>query len=253
VSAPGTVVLVGAGPGAADLLTVRAARALAAADIVFYDALVLEELLALAPRAMACFVGKRAGRPSMSQDTITRLLIRAARRGQRVVRLKAGDPFVFGRGGEEALALARAGIRYEVIPGVSAALAAPASAGIPVTHRGLASGMVMLTGEPEDTWRRVIADLTPRCVTVVMLMGLRKRGALAAAMLARGWAPETPAAIVFSATSSAEARLFTTLAELATVQFPTGTVGAPGVLVVGDVVTVAHQLEALAAELEGVA
>jgi siroheme synthase len=189
----------------------------------------------------------------MSQDTITRLLIRAARRGQRVVRLKAGDPFVFGRGGEEALALARAGIRYEVIPGVSAALAAPASAGIPVTHRGLASGMVMLTGEPEDTWRRVIADLTPRCVTVVMLMGLRKRGALAAAMLARGWAPETPAAIVFSATSSAEARLFTTLAELATVQFPTGTVGAPGVLVVGDVVTVAHQLEALAAELEGVA
>ena len=253
MSPPGTVMLVGAGPGAADLLTVRAARALASADVVFYDALVCEELLTLAPNATTIFVGKRAGRPSMSQETITRLLIRAARRGQRVVRLKSGDPFVFGRGGEEALACARAGIRYEVVPGVSSALAAPAAAGIPVTHRGLASGMVLLTGEPEDTWRQVITDLTPRTVTVVMLMGLRKRAALADAMLARGWDPATPVAVVFAATSSAEARVFTTLGELGTVAFPTGTVGAPGVLVVGEVVTVAHQLEALAAELEGVA
>jgi uroporphyrin-III C-methyltransferase/precorrin-2 dehydrogenase/sirohydrochlorin ferrochelatase len=249
----GTVLLVGAGPGAADLLTVRAARALASADIIFYDALVCEELLALAPDAERFFVGKRAGRPSMSQETIIRLLIKAARRGQRVVRLKSGDPFVFGRGGEEALALAHAGIRYEVVPGVSSAIAAPSAAGIPVTHRGLASGMVLLTGEPEDTWRQVIADLTPRSLTVVMLMGLRKRYALVEAMIARGWAPETPAAIVFSATSADEARVFTTLGELATVQLATSTIGAPGVLVIGDVVSVAHQLGTLAADLEGVA
>ncbi len=245
---PGKVVLVGAGPGAADLLTLRAARALAAADIVFYDALVCEELLALAPRAAACYVGKRAGRPSMSQDTIIRLLIRAARRGQSVVRLKAGDPFVFGRGGEEVLALARAGIRSEVIPGVSSALAAPAAAGIPVTHRGLASGMLLLTGEPEDTWRQVLGELTPGSLTVVMLMGLRKRPALAALLLARGWAGTTPAAIVLAATSSAQVRVLTTLAELATTEIPAEATGAPGVIVIGDVVTVAHELDALAAE-----
>ncbi|MDX2091470.1 MAG: uroporphyrinogen-III C-methyltransferase [Kofleriaceae bacterium] len=253
MSTAGTVVLVGAGPGAADLLTVRAARALASADIIFYDALVCEELLALAPNAATCFVGKRAGRPSMSQETIIRLLIRAARRGQRVVRLKSGDPFVFGRGGEEALALARAGIRYEVVPGVSSAIAAPAAAGIPVTHRGVASGMLVLTGEPEDTWRQVIKDLTPRTLTIVMLMGLRKRAPLAEEMIARGWEPSTPAAIVFSATSAAEARVFTTLGELPSIAFPSGTEGAPGVIVIGDVVTVAHQLEAIASELEGVA
>ncbi len=242
---PGKVVLVGAGPGAADLLTLRAARALAAADIVFYDALVCEELLALAPRAAACYVGKRAGRPSMSQDTIIRLLVRAARRGQSVVRLKAGDPFVFGRGGEEVLALARAGITSEVIPGVSSALAAPAAAGIPVTHRGLASGMLLLTGEPEDTWRQVLGELTPGSLTVVMLMGLRKRPALAARLLARGWAGTTPAAIVLAATSSAQVRVLTTLAELATTEIPAEAAGAPGVIVIGDVVTIAHELDAL--------
>jgi uroporphyrin-III C-methyltransferase / precorrin-2 dehydrogenase / sirohydrochlorin ferrochelatase len=200
-----------------------------------------------------CFVGKRAARPSMSQDTIIRLLIRAARRGQRVVRLKCGDPFVFGRGGEEALALARAGIPYEIIPGVSSAIAAPGAAGIPVTHRGLASGMVLLTGEPEDTWRTVIADLTPRAVTVVMLMALRKRAEVAAAMLARGWPAATPIAIVFSATTPNEARVLATLAELGTVDLPPGTTGAPGVLVIGDVVSVAHELESVVTEFEGVA
>jgi len=243
---PGKVVLVGAGPGAADLLTLRAARALAAADIVFYDALVCEQLLALAPRAAACYVGKRAGRPSMSQETIIRLLIRAARRGQNVVRLKAGDPFVFGRGGEEILALARAGITSEVVPGVSSALAAPAAAGIPVTHRGLASGMLLLTGEPEDTWRQVLGELTPGCLTVVMLMGLRKRPALAAHMLARGWPGATPAALVLAATSSTQVRVLTTLGALATADIPPAAAGAPGVIVIGDVVTVAHELDTLA-------
>ncbi len=137
----GHVSLVGAGPGDPDLLTVRAARALAAADLVLYDALVSAETLALAPRAQRFCVGKRAHRPSFRQETIHAVMIRAARRGKRVVRLKGGDPFVFGRGGEEALALRAAGVPFDVVPGISSAVAAPALSGIPVTHRGLASAL----------------------------------------------------------------------------------------------------------------
>ncbi len=130
----GHVSLVGAGPGDPELLTLRALRRLRAADLVLNDALVPAALVELAPQARRFFVGKRAGRHSIEQDTIHRLMIRAARRGDRVVRLKCGDPFVFGRGGEEALALAEAGIPFEIVPGLSSALAAPALAGIPVTH-----------------------------------------------------------------------------------------------------------------------
>ncbi|MCE9575415.1 MAG: uroporphyrinogen-III C-methyltransferase, partial [Deltaproteobacteria bacterium] len=131
---PGHVSLVGAGPGDPELLTLRALRRLREADLVLNDALVPTALVELAPQARRFFVGKRAGRHSIEQDTIHRLMIRAARRGDRVVRLKCGDPFVFGRGGEEALALADAGIPFEIVPGLSSALAAPALAGIPVTH-----------------------------------------------------------------------------------------------------------------------
>ena len=157
----GFVSLVGAGPGDPDLLTLRAARALAAADLVLYDALVARETLDLAPRAQRFSVGKRAGRASMDQETINRLLVRAARRGKRVVRLKGGDPFVFGRGGEEALALVAAGVPCEVVPGVSSAVAAPALAGIPVTHRGLASAFVVVSGHAESAWRPVLDGLAP--------------------------------------------------------------------------------------------
>ena len=132
----GFVSLVGAGPGDPDLLTQRAVRRLAEADLVLYDALVSPEVLPLASRAQCLSVGKRACRPSISQEAINRCLVRGARRGKRVVRLKCGDPFVFGRGGEEAIALAAAGVPFEIVPGVSSALAAPALAGIPVTHRG---------------------------------------------------------------------------------------------------------------------
>ncbi len=243
----GHVSLVGAGPGAIDLLTMRAVRALEKADVVFYDALVGEELLSLAPRARKWFVGKRAGRASIAQETITRLLVRAAGRGLRVVRLKAGDPFVFGRGGEEALELARAGVAFEVVPGVSSALAAPAAASIPVTHRGLSSGFVVLTGEPEATWRRVIADLSPGALTLVVLMGMRKRAELSEALLARGWRADQSAAIVLSATHPAEAHVRTTIARLAIEPLPEGLEHAPGVLVIGDVVRVADELESLRA------
>ena len=140
----GFVSLVGAGPGDPELLTMKAARRLAEADLVLYDALVASEALDLAPAAQRFCVGKRARRPSVAQEAIHRLMIRGASRGKRVVRLKCGDPFVLGRGGEEALALAAAGIPFEVIPGLTTAVTAPALSGIPVTHRGLASGFAVV-------------------------------------------------------------------------------------------------------------
>jgi uroporphyrin-III C-methyltransferase len=243
----GRVILLGAGPGAVDLLTLRGARALAEADLVLYDALVPAELLALAPRARKWFVGKRAGRPSIAQATIERLLVRAARRGHRVVRLKAGDPFVFGRGGEEALALAQAGVDCEVVPGVSSALAGPAAAGVPVTHRGLASGFVVVTAEPDAAWRRLVDELSPGSLTLVVLMGLRKRAAIASQLLARGWPGETPVMVSLAATQPGEARLRTTIAGLATDALPEGREGAPGVIVIGEVVRVADELDQLRA------
>ena len=141
VAVTGHVSLVGAGPGDPGLLTRTAIARLRAADLVLYDALIDDRILRYARRAQRFFVGKRAGRHAMTQAAIQALMIRAARRGRRVVRLKGGDPFVFGRGGEEALALQHAGVPYDVVPGISSAIAAPASAGIPVTHRGVAVGV----------------------------------------------------------------------------------------------------------------
>jgi uroporphyrin-III C-methyltransferase len=243
----GFVSLVGAGPGDPDLLTVRAARALAAADIVFYDALVARETLDLAPRAQRFGVGKRGGRPSMRQETINRLLVRSARRGKKVVRLKGGDPFVLGRGGEEALALAAAGIPFEIVPGVSSAVAAPTLSGIPVTHRGLASAFVVVSGHAEDAWGPVLTGLSPGALTVVVLMGLAARGPISHALLARGWAPSTPAAIVWGAGTSASARWIGTLADLGGAQAPLAARGAPGTIVVGAVVGLASVLGAVPA------
>ena len=157
----GQVCLVGAGPGSADLITVRGARRLAEADLVLYDALASEEMRVYAPAARWFFVGKRACRQSIEQDVLNRLLIKYARRGLKVVRLKCGDPFVFGRGGEEALALARAGVPFEIVPGVSTAVAAPELAGIPVTHRGLASSFLVVTGHHEATYAPILDGLPP--------------------------------------------------------------------------------------------
>ena len=172
----GFVSLVGAGPGDAELLTLKAARRLAAADLVLYDALVSRDALGLAPRAHCFLVGKRAGRPSVRQEAINRLMIRTASRGKRVVRLKCGDPFVLGRGGEEALALAAAGVPFEVIPGLTTAVAAPGLAGIPVTHRGLASGFVVVSGHARAAYRPIVEALAPNSLTLVVLMGLASRG-----------------------------------------------------------------------------
>jgi uroporphyrin-III C-methyltransferase/precorrin-2 dehydrogenase/sirohydrochlorin ferrochelatase len=232
---PGFVSLVGAGPGDPGLLTRRAAERLARADVVLYDALVDAEVLRLAPRAHCFHVGKRAGRPGISQRAIERLLVRAARRGKRVVRLKCGDPFVFGRGGEEALALAEAGIPFEVVPGVSSAIAAPALAGIPVTHRGLAGGFAVVSGHAEESYGPLLDGFSPERLTVVVLMGVSERGGIARRLLARGWSGATPAAIVLGAAS---ARSFTwtgTLAKLGEAWIPPDRTHLPGTLVVGAV------------------
>jgi uroporphyrin-III C-methyltransferase/precorrin-2 dehydrogenase/sirohydrochlorin ferrochelatase len=237
----GFVSLVGAGPGDPELLTGRALDRLARADLVLNDALVPETLVALAPRARRFYVGKRAGRHSIDQDGIHRLMIKAAKRGDRVVRLKCGDPFVFGRGGEEALALDAAGIPFEVVPGLSSAIAGPALAGIPVTHRGMASGFVCVSGHAESAYAPLLGALPPGAATVVVLMGLASRAAIASFLIARGWDPTTPAAIVLGASHSGAARWIGGLAELGAQEIESD---LPGLLVIGPVVSLAEVISA---------
>src|SRR5216110_4092041 len=161
-----SVALVGAGPGDPGLMTVRGLELLRHADVVVYDRLAHPRLLDEAPRARRIFAGKATDHHTLSQERINALLIVHARRGRRVVRLKGGDPFVFGRGGEEALALAQAGIPFEVVPGISAAIAAPALAGIPVTHRGLATGFVVVSGHAEEAYRPILESVAPGSATI---------------------------------------------------------------------------------------
>jgi len=238
----GLVSLVGAGPGDPELLTLRAAKRLAEADLVLYDALVQVATLDLAPRAQRFSVGKRAGRPSTRQEAIHALMIRAARRGRRVVRLKCGDPFVFGRGGEEALALLAAGIPFEVVPGLSSALAAPAALGVPLTHRGLASSFLVVSGHAEAAWRPVVDALPPGATTLVLLMGLGARSEIAGRLLELGWRRSTPAAISLAAATPAERSWFGELSDLAGAAPPLEVDGLPGVIVIGEVVGVAEAL-----------
>ena len=243
----GLVSLVGAGPGDPDLLTRRAAQRLAEADLVLYDALVDPAVLELAGQAQRFYVGKRAGRHHVTQEQIHRILVRAAQRGQRVVRLKGGDPFVFGRGGEEALALAEAGIPFEVVPGISSSVAAPALAGIPVTHRGMSTGFVVVSGHADEAWQPALDSLAPGAVTVVVLMGLAHRGAIAARLLGRGWSAQTPSAIVWAASRAEGSTWRGTLADLAAASPSTESADSPGTIVVGAVVSLAEALAPAAA------
>lgn len=225
------VALVGAGPGDPDLLTVRAARLLAAADVVVHDALVGEGVLGLVgPDAELIDVGKRPGRP-VPQELISALLVQLAAGGRRVVRLKGGDPYVFGRGGEEAQALAGAGVAFEVVPGISSAVAAPAAAGVPVTQRGVAAAFTVVTGhrragEPDVDWR----SLAKVGGTVVVLMGVAQRASIAAELLAGGLPADTPVAAVHRATTDAQVTVRGRLDELATMS-----VSSPAVIVIGAV------------------
>ena len=240
----GRVSLVGAGPGDPELWTVRAVQRLRDADLVLYDALVDAEALRQMTRAQCFCVGKRAGRASVRQDTINRLMVRAARQGKQVVRLKGGDPFVFGRGAEEALALAAAGITCEVVPGVTAAVAAPALAGIPVTHRGLASAFLVVAGHTGEPLVQTLAAVRPNSLTLVVMMGVAGRDALAAQLIELGWARDLPAAIVCGASTPMEWRWTGTLERIAAASPPAG---VAGVLIVGQVVQVRDALAASAA------
>jgi uroporphyrin-III C-methyltransferase/precorrin-2 dehydrogenase/sirohydrochlorin ferrochelatase len=237
----GFVSIVGAGPGDPDLLTVKAVRCLAQADLVLYDALVSGEVLRHATRAHCFFVGKRAGISSIRQEAINRILVSAAREGKRVVRLKSGDPFVFGRGGEEALALACADVPYEIVPGVSSAIAAPALAGIPVTHRGTSSAFAVVSGHDEAAWTPVVDVLPPESLTLVVLMGFGARAAIAGRLVRRGWPRATPAAILVSASTPQSESWVGTLAELGSATLRSEHRG-PAVLVVGRVASLASSI-----------
>lgn len=236
----GLVSLVGAGPGHPDHLTLKAAQRLADADIVFHDALVSPEVCALATRALRINVGKRARRAQTPQLEIERLLIEAARQGMRVVRLKGGDPFVFGRGGEEALALQTAGIPFEIVPGVTTAISAPGLAGIPVTHRGVSSGFVVINGSDLPTVERVLASIVPGLLTVVVLMAIARRSQIAGRLIEHGWSADTPAAMVFGAGTPEMQVARASLAELARSYFPE--TSAAGTIVIGEVAALPLEL-----------
>ncbi|WP_117000321.1 uroporphyrinogen-III C-methyltransferase [Desertimonas flava] len=225
------VALVGAGPGDPDLLTIRAARLIAEADVVVHDALVGSGVLDLVPDGVEVIdVGKRPGK-AVPQELTNTLLVDLARAGRRVVRLKGGDPFVFGRGGEEALALLEAGVDFEIVPGISSAVAAPAVAGIPVTHRGVSAAVTVVTGhrrngEPPVDW----GSLARVGGTVVVLMGVSQRATIAAELIAGGLHPATPFAAIVKATTDAETVVRGRLDQLAA-----AAIEPPATMVIGPV------------------
>ncbi|MBX3025275.1 uroporphyrinogen-III C-methyltransferase [bacterium] len=236
---PGTVYLVGAGPGAPELITLAGARALGRADVVIYDYLANPRLLEHAPpQAARILVGKHGGGQRTEQPVITALLLEHARAGRTVVRLKGGDPFVFGRGGEEAEALAAAGIRFEIVPGVSSAIAVPAYAGIPLTHRELASSFTVLTGYeyPDKPEMAVHWDaVAQRGNTLVFLMTTRQLAANMAKLVAHGLAPDTPAAVIRWGTVGEQATVVGTVATIAAA-VAARQLQPPAIAVVGQVV-----------------
>ncbi|MHB8439723.1 MAG: uroporphyrinogen-III C-methyltransferase [Acidimicrobiales bacterium] len=229
-----TVYLVGAGPGDPGLLTLRAAELLGRAEVVVHDRLVPRAVLAIAsPGARLIDVGKRPGDEGQRQGHLNELLVELGRAGGVVVRLKGGDPFLFGRGGEEALALRAAGVDYEVVPGVSAALAAPAYAGVPVTHRGLAAFVTVVTGRVGDEPGSGDVDwesLARAGGTLVVLMGIARRAEIARRLISAGRPPGTPVAVVRWGTTPAQQSVRTVLSELASVP-----IEAPATIVIGEV------------------
>ncbi len=234
----GQVFLIGAGCGKGDLITVRGLRLLSACDVVVYDDLIDGELLFAAPEgAERIYMGKRQGRPSAGQGDIIRLLIDRARQGKRVARLKGGDPFVFGRGGEEMAALRAAGIPCEEVPGISSAIAIPAAAGIPVTHRGVSQSVHIVTGHTVQTPDSLPEDL-PRLAalggTLVFLMGLSRLDELTRGLMRAGKPPNTPAAVLSGGCAPHPVSLRGRLDRLAALARETG-VKPPAVVVVGDV------------------
>jgi uroporphyrin-III C-methyltransferase len=244
--APGSVWLVGAGPGDPGLLTLHAAHGLRHAEVILHDALVAPEILALAGPAALEPVGKRAGRPGPAQLRVNQRLIDLARADLRVLRLKGGDPFVFGRGGEEALALGAAGVPFRIVPGITAGIGGLAYAGIPLTHRMLSPSVALVTGQgagggppPGVDW----AALGRGARTIVLYMGLRRLPEIAAALIGAGCAPDEPVALLTEATTARQRCLRTTLADAAGAAARIEP-GAPTLIVIGPVVELRETLAA---------
>ena len=245
----GRVLLVGAGPGDPELITVKGAKALAKADVVVYDRLAAPALLDLAPaHAERIYVGKQPGGHAMRQEEINAVLVEQARLGRAVVRLKGGDPFVFGRGGEELLACAEAGISCEVIPGITSAMSAPGAARIPVTHRGKARSFAVVTAsttgaahEPDAVDLSTVATATD---TLVVLMAASRLADTCASLIAAGRPANEPAALVMWATTPEERTVIGTLADLPALA-AAASLGPPATLVVGAVATIPREVAEL--------
>ena len=232
----GFVYLVGAGIGDPELITVRGWRLLQSADVVLYDRLIPQALLAEArPDALLIDVGKAPTKERLSQSIINQWLIEHAQAGKQVVRLKGGDPFVFGLGGEEGLALASAEIPFEVVPGVSSLTAVPAYAGIPVTHRGFATSVVVLSGHDleSETWKAI-----PRSGTIVVFMGAGKLAKIVELLFEAGYSADTPIAILLSGGTPQQKQI---IGRLATILAQTAELPPPALIVIGEVVSL-HEL-----------
>ena len=241
----GMVYLVGAGPGDPDLLTVKAHRLLSQADVIFYDRLVSQEIMRLIPKGVPCIaVGKSKGNHCVPQHEINNLLVAAAGRGRRVVRLKGGDPYLFGRGGEEALILKQHNIPFQVVPGITAAAGCSAYNGIPLTHRGLSHGVRFLTGhfrndeELDIDWEKV-AD--PDC-TLVIYMGLASLQRITTELINAGLPQSTPAAAIKQGTTADQIKVIATLSTLPETVLKAG-LQAPVMIIVGEVVSLNTELD----------
>ncbi len=243
----GKVYLVGAGPGDVDLITIKAIRCLRKATIVLYDSLINAELLGYAPPEAKCiFVGKRSGKHSLSQEEINQMLCDLAEAGETVVRLKGGDPFLFGRGGEEAMAVAECGVEFEIVPGITSALAAPAFAGIPVTHRDFSSSVHIFTGhkrgESEDVLDLDWENIAHLEGTLIFLMGSATLNIICEQLIKHGKPEDTPIALIHRATLPDQKNLFSTLGSV--VEEASGADSQPPVvIVVGDCVNLHEHLE----------
>jgi len=244
-TAKGKVYLVGAGPGDPQLITVKGLKCIEEADVIVYDRLVNDRLLEAAhPDVKRIYVGKSSGGHTMSQAEINDLLVSKAKEGKTVVRLKGGDPFVFGRGGEEAEALADRGIPFEIVPGVTSAMAVPAYAGIPVTHRGLASSMAIVTGheDPAKGESSIAWEKLATCAdTLVFLMGIEHLPQIVEQLLANGTPPTTPVALISEGTGPRQQTIIGTLADIAA-EAAKNNFTPPAVVVVGNVVSLRDKL-----------
>jgi uroporphyrin-III C-methyltransferase len=240
VTLPGKVYITGAGPGDPELITLKGVRVLREAGVVVYDRLANPELLKYTPAdSEHIYVGKRPGKPSASQEQINRILVTKALEGKTVVRLKGGDPFIFGRGSEECEALAAENITYEVIPGISSALSAPAYAGIPLTHRSHARSFTVVTGhtlgetDVFENWEHL-----SHSDTLVILMGMKNLGRITETLLAHGRSPDTPVAVIGNATLPGQQTVIATLATISNIQ----SIPAPATIVVGEIAAMGHDL-----------